>query len=220
MLWDHLTPIWRGCIEEAWTAYQAGSLPIGAVITDHSGAILARGRNRFYETYATTETTETAPLLCGHRLAHAEMNALLALDWRTVDHHTCVLYTTTEPCPLCVGAIRMTRLQEVHFAARDGAAGSVDLFTANDFMRRGQVRVFGPDNPLLETALVAMLVEFGLHQNDENTATWVERLGATVPAALHLGTQLAHTGQLRAFAAAHTPASNVLNALAALAHAN
>ena len=72
--WESLAAPWQCCLEEAWAAYGAGSIPIGAAITDQQGRILARGRNRIFE--------ETAPgkLLCGHRLAHAEMNALIALD--------------------------------------------------------------------------------------------------------------------------------------------
>lgn len=132
--WASLALLWQACIEEAWTAYCHGSLPIGAAITDHAGVVLARGRNRIRETHCDPG------LLAGHRLAHAEMNALLALDWSAVDPRACTLYTTTDPCPLCVGAARMTRLGAVEYASRDGAAGAADLFTANDFLRRGAGR--------------------------------------------------------------------------------
>src|SRR4051794_12741046 len=98
VLWETLTPPWQACLEEAWAAYYAGSVPIGAVITDTAGQILARGRNRMGEQDAQGNT------LYGHRLAHAEVNALLALDHTAVDPAACVLYSTTEPCPLCTGA--------------------------------------------------------------------------------------------------------------------
>ena len=47
--WGTLAPPWQACLEGAWQAYCAGSLPIGAVVTDAAGAILSRGRNRRYE---------------------------------------------------------------------------------------------------------------------------------------------------------------------------
>lgn len=209
MLWNELSALWRVCVEEAWTAYCMGSLPIGAAITDGEGHILARGRNRFHEMDAE------GPLLCGHRLAHAEMNALLALDWQAVDPRRCVLYTTTEPCPLCVGAIRMVRMPELHFASRDGAAGSVDLLQGNAYMRRGAVQVFGPHDAVLEAALLGLLVEFALVQDDENTRTWVDHLAAAVPAGARLGRALFASGEARRWRDERAPAEVVLDRLAA-----
>ena len=48
MMWQSLSQPWRACLEEAWTAYRAGSVPIGAAITDGAGRVVARGRNRIY----------------------------------------------------------------------------------------------------------------------------------------------------------------------------
>lgn len=210
MLWEELAAPWCACVEEAWMAYRAGSLPIGAAITDQQGRILARGRNRIFETDAEGQ------LLRGHRLAHAEMNALIALDWTDIHPHDCILYTTTEPCPLCTGAVRMMRLRELGYAAREGAAGSVDLLEANAYMRRGEVRVVGPENARLEFVLVAMLVEFALHQDDENTPSWVERLARDVPAGARLGRTLHESGELRKWGADGAPASDVVNRLGSL----
>jgi len=49
LLWEALTVPWRACLEEAWAAYRAGSLPIGAAIADPAGSVIARGRNRIHE---------------------------------------------------------------------------------------------------------------------------------------------------------------------------
>lgn len=49
-MWDTLSPAWQVCLEEAWAAYCAGSLPIGACISDPDGQILSRGRNRIDDT--------------------------------------------------------------------------------------------------------------------------------------------------------------------------
>lgn len=191
MLWTHLSLPWQSCLIEAWIAYCHGSLPIGSVVTDAQGQILARGRNRFYESDAEGK------FLCGHRLAHAEMNALIQVEWSAIDSQSCILYTTTEPCPLCAGAIRMVRLGEVRYASRDGAAGSADLFTANDYMRRGNIKVVGPEHAGLENCLVAMLIEFALTQADENSVSWCEHLATIVPTGAQLGQQLFSSRQLR-----------------------
>ena len=67
-----------------------------------------------------------------------------------------MLYTTLEPCALCVGAIRMLGLRDVRYAARDPAAGSLTLFEATDFMRRGAVQPRHLGDDALEAVLIAM----------------------------------------------------------------
>jgi tRNA(Arg) A34 adenosine deaminase TadA len=208
LIWHRLSSPWQTCVEEAWTAYCRGSLPIGSVITHPHGKILARGRNRIYEQNAEGN------LLCGHRLAHAEMNTLIQVAWHEIDARTCVLYTTTEPCPLCVGAVRMTRVGEVRYASRDGAAGSADLFEANPFLRRGKIKVVGPENPALETILVAMLIEFALAKADENTPSWYERLAAIVPTGAQLGRELMTSKQLREWSSTGRTTAFVVDQLA------
>jgi len=44
--WDRLSLPWQACLEEAWSAYCASTIPIGAVVVDADGRILSRGRNR------------------------------------------------------------------------------------------------------------------------------------------------------------------------------
>lgn len=153
-LWEELAPPWRICFDEAWKTYRAGSLPIGAAVVDATGTLAGRGRNRIFETLA--EQPAAAGRLFGHRLAHAEMNAFLSIDHEAVDVRQCVLYTLLEPCALCVGAIRMLALRDVRYAARDSAAGSLELFEATDFMRRGNVRVQHLQQPVVEAVVIAL----------------------------------------------------------------
>ena len=65
-LWTELTTPWQAAFEQAWKAYRAGSLPMGAVVVGRNGRIVGRGRNRIFET--TAEVPETQ-LLLGNRLA-------------------------------------------------------------------------------------------------------------------------------------------------------
>jgi tRNA(Arg) A34 adenosine deaminase TadA len=106
-VWEELSEPWRECVKQAWEAYRASSLPIGAVVTDAHGSILSWGRNRIHERSGPPGT------IFGHTLAHAELNALLSLDHCQTDPRTCVLWTTTEPCPLCAGAARISDLGEL-----------------------------------------------------------------------------------------------------------
>ncbi|MBI3875740.1 MAG: tRNA adenosine(34) deaminase TadA [Verrucomicrobia bacterium] len=102
-------------LRQAARAYEAGEVPVGAVVV-RDGRIIARAHNQ-------VETLKDAT-------AHAEMLALTQAeaavgDWRLTD---CALYVTKEPCPMCAGAIVHVRLARVVFGASDpkgGAAGSV-----------------------------------------------------------------------------------------------
>ena len=153
--WRDLALPWQVCLEEAWAAYRAGSLPIGAAVVDPDGSIVGRGRNRIFETVADESR---APCLFGHRLAHSQVNALVSIDHVAVKARECVLYTTLEPCALCVGAIRMLALRDVRYAARDPAAGSLPLLEATGFMRRGAVQAQHLGHDELEAVLIAMNV--------------------------------------------------------------
>ena len=187
--WNKLLPQWQWCIEEAWTSYCKGSLPIGAVITDAAGNLIARGRNRMYEDDIYGDEREKQ-ILRGHRLAHAEMNALLQVNWKEVNPKKCILYTTTEPCPLCVGAVRLTRIRTVYYASKDTGAGSANLFTANEFMKRAKIQVTGPERDDMDTILTAMLVEITLRRKDENMSLLYDTVEETHPIGAKLGNKL------------------------------
>jgi tRNA(Arg) A34 adenosine deaminase TadA len=85
----------REAIKEAELAMQAGERPIGAVIVHH-GKIVGRGKAEHLKKHS--------------RLAHAELNALLstASDLYDFPHDNGVIYTTLEPCEMCLGAIVMS----------------------------------------------------------------------------------------------------------------
>ncbi len=102
-------------LRQAARAYEAGEVPVGAVVV-REGRIIARAANQ-------VELLKDAT-------AHAEMLAITQAeaavgDWRLTD---CTLYVTKEPCPMCAGAVVHVRLSRVVFGALDpkgGAAGSL-----------------------------------------------------------------------------------------------
>lgn len=201
---------WRRCLEEAWAAYRHGSIPIGAAIVDEQGRVVSSGRNRVFEHSAER------PFLCGHRLAHAEVNALVGLDYARTDPRKCSVYSTTEPCPLCTGAIRVSKLRGVRYASRDPVGGSVGLLDTTNYMKRGGIGVSGPERTDLEDVVAALHVEFslrtGLAGGDKLVARWEDDL----PRAARLGRTLTGSGELRRLGAANAPAHRVIGRLSEL----
>lgn len=149
-LWQTLSRPWQVCLELAWESYRQGSLPIAAVIVDEEGTIVARGRNRL------RDDDGEANALHRHPLAHAEVNALLAFPFGERSASRCTLLTTTEPCPLCVGAVRMAGIGRLEYASRDAWAGCSHMFESVPYIRRKGVRVASLAGSRFETALIAL----------------------------------------------------------------
>jgi tRNA(adenine34) deaminase len=111
-------------LRHAQFAYRQKEVPIGAiVVSNKDGIVLSTARNSV-EKY-------------GDSTAHAELLAIrkassLVKNWRLLD---CTLYTTLEPCPMCMGAIQGSRINKVVYGAKDiriGACGSwIDLRHGN-----------------------------------------------------------------------------------------
>ena len=115
---------WQTAFEQAWAAYLQGSYPIGACVIDESGHVLAQGRNRL------GEERKVDGVISGHRLGHAEVNALLALpEMPAGSHKTLTLFTTVEPCPMCLGAALMAQVGHLAYAASDLWAGHSEALT-------------------------------------------------------------------------------------------
>jgi tRNA(Arg) A34 adenosine deaminase TadA len=159
-MWHSLSLPWQACLEQAWEACCAGTIPIGAAIAGPEGQVVAVGRNRIYQ-----EREASMHYISGVRLAHAEMNALIAFDGHTLDPHQCTLYTTTEPCPMCAGAIVMANIRHVCFATRDIWAGATDLYQANDYLRRKNMRVDEMPGNFFRALLVAIQVDYFLRED-------------------------------------------------------
>lgn len=101
-------------LAEAQKAYDLKEVPIGAVLVDTDGAVVAAGHNmREIWTDAT---------------AHAELIAIQEAcrklgRWRLSG---LTLYVTIEPCPMCAGAIVMSRVDRVVYGSTDAKAGACE----------------------------------------------------------------------------------------------
>ena len=91
-----------------------GGGPFGAVIVK-DGEVIATGANR-----VTANNDPTA---------HAEVSAIRAACTKlgTFDLSGCVIYTSCEPCPMCLGAIYWARLDKVYYGADQHDAANVDF---------------------------------------------------------------------------------------------
>ncbi len=103
----------RAALTEAEAALASGDVPIGAVVLDATGQVLATGRNERELRHDPT--------------AHAEVVALRAAgaargDW---DLSGCALAVTLEPCSMCAGAVVLSRVTRLVFGAWDRKAGAV-----------------------------------------------------------------------------------------------
>jgi len=118
-------------LEEARRALEAGEVPVGAVVVFRD-RLVGRGRNRTEEKKLPFE--------------HAEMVALREaagrLGARSLEQ--CVLYSTVEPCVMCVGAALLARIPRIVFGTREPKTGACEsIFSI-------------PNEPALERPMVVM----------------------------------------------------------------
>ena len=112
----------REALKEAEKAYEINEVPIGAVVVK-DGEIVGRGFNK--------RESEKDPT------AHAEMIAIREASeklggWRL---HQCDMYVTVEPCPMCAGAVMLSRIKNLYIGVQDskgGACGSVINIPQNE----------------------------------------------------------------------------------------
>jgi len=109
-----LPPAMRHALELASAAAAAGEVPVGAVVVDADGRIVAAAANR---TLADRDPSAHAEML-----AVREASARLGSE-RLVGHD---LYVTLEPCAMCAAVISFARLRRLYFGAGDPKMGAVE----------------------------------------------------------------------------------------------
>lgn len=104
----------RLAIEEAKSAARRGEVPVGAVLVNADGEVIAR--------------TGNAPISICDPTAHAEILALREGAHKTENYRLggMSLYVTLEPCTMCAGAISNARIARVVYGASDPKGGAVE----------------------------------------------------------------------------------------------
>ncbi len=107
-------------LEEASEAFDAGEVPIGAVLVTEDGFIISKARNRIEELNDATQHAEMIAIREGSRQLGRRLKG-------------CTLYVTVEPCPMCAGALVWSRVRRLVYGAPDVRAGAVEsLFNVVD----------------------------------------------------------------------------------------
>ena len=100
-------------LDEARAAARRGEVPVGAVIVDPGGQIVARAGNRTRELNDPTAHAEVLAIRAACAAAGSE---------RLPDHD---LYVTLEPCPMCAAVISFARVRRLYYGAADPKSGGV-----------------------------------------------------------------------------------------------
>ena len=130
----------RRALDLAAEAAALGEVPVGAVVVDSRGTIVAAAANR---TLADRDPSAHAEMLA------IRMAATAVGGWRLVGS---TLYVTQEPCPMCAGAIVNARVERVVFGCRNPKAGAARSLYELLEVRRLNHRVVVEEGVLAEAA--------------------------------------------------------------------
>ena len=136
----------REALEEARRGFGAGEVPIGAVLV-MDGVVVARAHN--------------APVALSDPTAHAEVLALRAAAEKRGNYRLpgATLYTTVEPCLMCLGAMVQARIERCVFGARDPKVGALHLLKL-PALRRGLNHRFAVAGGILSDSCSEILRAF------------------------------------------------------------
>ena len=100
-------------LEEAAKALKRGEVPVGAVIVEASGNIIARAGN---ETRARLDPSAHAEVLVIRKACNSLKTDKLV---------NCDMYVTLEPCAMCAALVSNARIRRIYFAASDPKSGGI-----------------------------------------------------------------------------------------------
>lgn len=197
-MWKDLSSQWQVVFEQAWKAFGYGSTPIGAALFDKEGRLVISDRNRSRE-----EST------INREISHAEANALRSLDTDRFNSYELSLFTSMEPCPMCMGMILMGHIKDVHFAAFDAYCGMVHLTQTEPYYIGKNVTCTheGGDMQLFQLTIQSYYELRHLERGCSDKV--IRRFEATDPAAVNIAKALYKDKALDALAGNNAPCGEV-----------
>jgi tRNA(adenine34) deaminase len=114
-------------------AQEAGSSPVGAVLVDAAGKVLAEGQNRTGEKFGPERVG-------GASLAHAEMDAFFRAG-KLENPESLTLYTSLEPCLMCGGGSALLQVGRIVWATDDAWGGSGRIIAWEDHPAMQETKV-------------------------------------------------------------------------------
>ncbi len=145
---QHHHDLMTAAIEQAEKSWNEGGIPIGSVLVDEHGEIVARGHNERVQS--------------GDPILHAEM-ACLRNAGRRRDWAQCTLVSTLSPCPMCSGAAVLYRIPRVIVGEHKTFMG------AEDWMRSNGIELTVLDDP----RCIALMERL----QNEKPDLWAEDIG-------------------------------------------
>ncbi len=135
-------------LEQAEKSWNEGGIPIGAVLVDEQGDIVARGHNERVQS--------------GDPILHAEMSCIRNAGRRR-DWSRCTMVSTLSPCPMCSGAAVLYRIPRVIVGEHETFMG------AEDWMRSNGIELVVLDDP--------RCIELMQRLQKEKPDLWAEDIG-------------------------------------------
>jgi len=123
--------IWNTCLDLAIEGFNKGSMAIASVITDSNWKIIGKGRNCLGE--------NNPDMISNSSVAHAEINAIDNIKVESLIGNGLKIFTTVEPCPMCLGAIAMSKVREVYIGSKDPHAGSLKYLNDNEYIKNKNI---------------------------------------------------------------------------------
>lgn len=131
MKYDELNKYWQRIFELEWISLCGKSKAIAALIIDEEGNVISEGRNKIGEN-----------LIPNPRVQHAEVEAVRNLDVEKYPHvKSYTLYTSLEPCPMCMGTIVMGGIRNVVIGAHDDLGGAMGLIEHSSYLKSKNIRI-------------------------------------------------------------------------------
>jgi tRNA(Arg) A34 adenosine deaminase TadA len=121
----------RQALDQARLAAEKDEVPVGAVLVDEKGELVAAGHNQ--------------PISTNDPSAHAEIVTLRAAAQKLGNYRLpgCTLYVTLEPCTMCVGALVHARVKRLVYGAAEPKSGAIEsaqrLFETGQFNHQPEV---------------------------------------------------------------------------------
>ena len=137
----------RQALAQARSAAELDEVPVGAVLVDAGGELIAADHNR--------------PISSSDPSAHAEINTLRAAAHKLGNYRLpgTTLYVTLEPCTMCVGALVHARVERLVYGATEPKTGAIEsaqrLFETGEFNHRPRI-----EGGVLADECAALLTDF------------------------------------------------------------
>ena len=131
MKYDELDRYWQRIFKLEWISLCERSKAIAAIIIDADGNVISEGRNKIGENHIPNP-----------RVQHAEVEAIRNLDIEKKPYvKTYTLFTSLEPCPMCMGTIVMGGIRNVVIGTHDQLGGAMGLIEHSNFLKSKNIKV-------------------------------------------------------------------------------